>query len=339
MSDVHLALATADDDAGIRRLLATNPMPGRIRLRFEREPDYFAGCAAMMGTSTQVLVARDRERVVGVACRAIRKMHVNGVAEDVAYLGELRVDRAYRGRLLTARGFAMMRELHAERPARVTVTTIINGNSEAEGVLLRRRRRVMPRYRFVDTLHTLAIPAARRAPNGSPATVDRGLAASFFREQGARRNLFPAYEPAGDVVAVDCAMAALVDQRAYKQTVVDGYDAALRMVRRLYNLVAPIKLPRPGSILRHAAVTHFCAAGDDLGAARALIEQLRRVAAARGLDHILLPFSGRDPLLAAARTFRPLEYLSSIYTVAWNDGDDLHDRLDARPLALDIATL
>ena len=140
-------------------------MPGRIRVRFEREPSYFAGCAP----NTQVLVARDGARVVGVACRVIRKLYVNGVAEDVGYLGQLRVDPAYRGRMLTARGYAKMRELHADGRARGYFTTIVDGNAVAEGVLVRRARSAMPRYRFLDKLYTLAIGSAGRWPAGPPA--------------------------------------------------------------------------------------------------------------------------------------------------------------------------
>ncbi|HEX6085934.1 MAG TPA: GNAT family N-acetyltransferase, partial [Thermoanaerobaculia bacterium] len=161
---IAFSLAAPADDAGIRRLLATNPMPGRIRLRFEREPSYFAGCAP----ETDVLVARDGERVVGVACRTMQKLYVNGAAEEVGYLGQLRVDRAYRGRLLTARGYRVMRELHEQRPARGYYTTIVEGNAQAEGVLVRRSRGVMPRYRFLDTLVTCAVKNVGRASARRP---------------------------------------------------------------------------------------------------------------------------------------------------------------------------
>lgn len=336
MSAVSFALATPDDDAGIRRLLSSNPMPGRIRVRFEREPNYFEGCAAM-GPFTQVLVAREDDRVVGVACRAIRKMYVNGAAEDVGYLGQLRVDAAARGRMMVARGFAKLRELHADGRARGYVTTIVDGNAEAEGVLVRRARRAMPRYRHLDRLVTLAIAASHsRVPEDS--SDPRG-GEELLATLGPGRNFFPADTPA-ELITVDGGVAALVDQRAYKQTVIDGYDAMTGLLRPLYNLGAKIRLPRPGARLEHAFVTHFCASSNE--AAFALIERLRAVAGGRGLDHILLGFTASDPFLAVARRFRPVEYYSSIYTVSFDQqagSDDIHDRLDARPRALDIAAL
>ncbi|MGZ5441193.1 MAG: GNAT family N-acetyltransferase, partial [Thermoanaerobaculia bacterium] len=168
---ISLSLATRDDDAGIRRLLSSTPMPGRIRVRFEREPDYFAGCAP----NTEVLVARDGTRIVGVACRVIRKLYVNGVAEDVGYLGQLRVDPAYRGQLLTARGYRVMRELHADGRARGYYTTIVDGNAQAEGVLVRRARGAMPRYRYLEKLYTLAVGVPRSAAPRSAVPRSAGI--------------------------------------------------------------------------------------------------------------------------------------------------------------------
>lgn len=339
MTSVEFSLATREDDAGIRRLLGSSAMPGRIRVRFEREPDYFAGCAAA-GPFTQVLVAKDGDKVVGVACRSVRPLYVNGIAEDVGYLGQLRVDPAYQGQLLVARGYAKMRELHEDGRARGCITTIVDGNDVAEGVLVRRPRSSMPMYRFLVTFHTLAIASngGRRAnlvTRSSSATDS----ATTFAALGPARNFFPAYAPQGEIVAVDGGIAALNDQRSYKQTVIDGYDTATRLVRPFYNLFARIKLPPPGAVLNHASVTHFCVAGDDPRLARELIDALLAAAAARGLDHILLGFTSRDPLLEVARAYKPVEYLSSIYTVSWDPEDDLHDRLDSRPRTLDISAL
>jgi hypothetical protein len=328
---IAFGLATRDDDAGIRRLLAANPMPGRIRVRFEREPDYFAGCAP----DTQVLVARDGASVVGVACRVVRKLYVDGRPEDIGYLGQLRVDRGYRGQLLTARGYRVMRELHASAPPGGYYTTIVEGNAEAEGVLVRRRRGVMPRYRFLEKLYTLAMPA--RKWSGAHQSGETTARLFGGLKPAAPLNLFPAYEPQGEVVTVPGGSAALHDQRAFKQTVIDGYDPALSLVRPLYNLVARIRLPRPNSVVNHGYATHFLA--ESATAAKSLIAAVLARAAARNLDHVLFGFTESDPILPVARSFRPVEYLSSIYTVAFDDGDDFHERLLARPRALDISAL
>jgi hypothetical protein len=357
--DVAFSLATSADDAGIRRLLSSNPIPGKIRIRYEREPDYFAGCATM--GATQVLVAHADERVVGVACRAVRPMFINGERAEVGYLGQLRVDPHFRGRWLVLRGFRKLHELHRQSPPRGYVTTIIEGNEEAEGVLVRRARGPMPRYRKIDRLMTLALPTAgtprvERSPNRN----SLGDIVAFLNREGRRKNFFPVYDERSfadgttrgfdpnDFIVIErdgaiAGVAGLWDQSAYKQSIVDAYDPLTRAARPIYNTAARVlrrpTLPKPGTALRFGYGSFFCAVNDDPEIARALVTQLLAVARERHLDHLLLGFTESDPLLPTARSFRHVAYPAGIFTVAWDDGNDFHDGLDARPRYLEIASL
>ena len=99
--NLQIDLAGPNDDAAIRRLLATNAMPGRITVTYEREPNYFAGCQTI-GSGCQVLVARAEDQIAGVACRATRPMFVNGRVMKIGYLGQLRVAERFRGRWLVS---------------------------------------------------------------------------------------------------------------------------------------------------------------------------------------------------------------------------------------------
>ncbi len=374
MSAVSFDLATREDDPGIRRLLSANPVPGRILIRYEREPDYFAGCATM--GATDVLVARAEGQVVGIACRSVRPMFINGERAEVGYLGQLRVDSRYRGRWLVLRGFRKLQELHRQSPPRGYVTTIIEGNDEAEGVLVRRPRGPMPRYRKLDRLMTLALPARGvRSPfagngvsNGvrSPFVVSTGdltplsEVVAFLQSEGRRKNFFPVYEERSftdgttrgfdprDLTLIQrdgriLGVAGLWDQSSYKQSIVDAYDPLTRVARPLYNTAAKLlrraALPKPGAALRFAYGSFFCVRGDDPAVACSLISSLLALARERGFDHLLLGFAESDPLLAAAHAFRHVAYPAGIYTVAWDDGHDLHDQLDRRPRYLEIASL
>ena len=54
----HFDLATPEDDGALRALLRRLPMPGAVRLTYEREPSYVAADAAL-GEHVQTLVARE----------------------------------------------------------------------------------------------------------------------------------------------------------------------------------------------------------------------------------------------------------------------------------------
>ena len=73
MSNVRVNLAAPGDDAAIRLLMRRQPMPGRITVTFEREPNFFPGCA-VTGEDCQVLVARSDPQSlnVGRICPGVR---------------------------------------------------------------------------------------------------------------------------------------------------------------------------------------------------------------------------------------------------------------------------
>jgi hypothetical protein len=358
-----IGLATAGDDAAIRALLARNSVPGQISLTYRREPDYFQGCGPM-GPFFQVLVARDGSDVTGLACRAVRPAFVNGREQPLGYLGQLRVDTPHRGRWFVSRGFRFLRELHADGRTEAYVTTIIEGNPAATGVLVKHPRRGMPRYRFLDRLHTLALVAGggkvahgaiRRAKKEDLPDI-----VAFLRAEGSRRQFFPALAvddfetdvtsglKADDFLLVTsngvlAGVCALWDQSAYKQTVIDHYGGVLSTLRPLYNVVAPVlrrpRLPRPGSALRTAYASFLTVRDDDPAVLETLLRAVRAAAHQRGIDYVVAGFCQGDPHLATARRFPHIPYRSDIYTVAWDDGADFHDQLDGRPCYLDPATL
>lgn len=364
------ALATAADDADIRRLLAENPVPGRVTVAYERSPDYFLGCGTM-GPFHQVMAVRHRPtgELAAIACRAVRPLFVNGEREDVGYLGLLRVDRRFRGRWLVSGAFRFLAGMHRDGRVADYLTTIIEANREAEGVLVHRRRRHFPLYREVDRLHTLALLCRRPgAPQGPPGQVEWGSETrlpeivAFLHRHGAARQFFPVWSEAdfrpGSPTTLgfrleDLAMAVegdrlvgvmgLWDQSGYKQAVVRDYGGLLRWGRPLVDLVGRLRgarpLPRPGEQLRIAYAAFTCVAEDDPAVFSSLLEALRRRAFDRGHDYLLLGLTDRDPLLPAARRYPHIPYPSRLYTVGWDARTSLNDRLDGRVCHVEIATL
>src|SRR5690606_37658398 len=140
---IDVRLASSADDAGIRGLLRREPVPGRIAISYEREPNFSLGCEAT-GENPVVVVACDQEsgETVGVACRSGREVFVNGRPKRLGYLGQLRVDQRYRGRWLVSRGYSLLRRLHDCDPAPAYLAALIDGGREAAGVLAEKPRRL-----------------------------------------------------------------------------------------------------------------------------------------------------------------------------------------------------
>ena len=367
MMRVSVDLAGPADDAAIRLLMRRQPMPGRVAVTFEREPDFFLGCA-VTGEDSRVLVARSETgEVVGVACRSQRNVFINGHEQRIGYLGQLRIDERFRGRWLVSRGFSLLRELHPSSGIRSYLASIVDGNPEATGVLVKKRRRIFPEFHPVSNYCTLAIdvhhakpplPCVARIEPADPRELPEVV--QFLIDHGRRRQFFPVWKE-GDLRALasfglraqDILLArrgahiagimALWDQSAYKQTVIKEYSRWMKTIAPLWNYSAPVfgraPLPRAGETLRSAYAALVCVAEDDAAMFASLLRETYRQAHARGFNYLMLGLDARDPLLPTARTYFHILYPSRLYLAEWADGDHLHERLERSPAYVDIATL
>jgi hypothetical protein len=360
--------ATPADDAAIRQLLRREPLPGRIRVTYQREPEFRLGCE-VAGENCQVLVARleDSGEIVGLASRSIRRVLVNGREQRLGYLGQLRIDPRFRGRWLVSRGFSQLKRLHDGDPLPGYLASIVDGNREATGILVERRRRIFPEFHAVAEGRTLAIGVRRAKPPVSadveistPAGSELQEVADFLRMNGSRRQFCPAWTEeslnrlsslglgmedlriarrGGGIVGV----AGIWDQSAYKQTVVHGYSGWLKTAAPLYNLGAAwlgrAGLPRPGEKLHSAYLSPVSIAHDEIAVFRALLREVYNFARSRRLDYLLAGFDSRDPLLPAACEYSHVMYPSRLYFAEWPDGGCSYGQLDGRPTYLDIANI
>lgn len=352
--------ATRGDDAALRALLAGSPVPGRIAVTYEREPDFFLG-ERSLGPFVQTFVARDEASgaLAGVASRAVRPSWVNGTREDVGYLSQLRVARGHEGRGLVTAGFRYLAELHRDGRAAGYLTTIVEENAVARRLLVEAPRPSVPGYREIARVETLALEVRpARAPALDVArAADDGLeaAVAFLNEAGGKRNLYPVVEassldgvagpPAADLWVVRrggaiAGAGALWDQSGFKQTVVRGYPAGLRRVHdMLQRLRGGPPLPAVGERVRYGTVSHLAVAGDDPSVLEALLNRLLGEASARGYAWLMLGLTSRDPLLPVARRRRHVRYRSRLYAVTFPGDPDLAARLDARLPHVEIGAL
>lgn len=362
-------LARPGDDADLRRLVRESPVPGSVKVAYEREPSYFAATACH-GPFCQVIVAREAgsDGVAGLAVRAVRMLYVGGTPEPVGYLGQLRVAPRYRGRWLLSAGFSYLRRLHEDGRTPVYLTTLVEGNREARALLVERPRRGFPRYRPLGKLVTRAIPARDARPVALPGARIEPAAAGqlpevleFLSVEGACRPLFPVFSEAdlagrgaypglvpGDVLVARRegsirGVAGLWDPTAVRQAVVHGYSGLLAGARAAIGLLARLAgappLPAPGERLRFGFAAFPCVAGDDPALFASLLCGLRSRAAEKGLDWVTLGLLEGDPLLPAARHRFARSYRSALYTVAWEGDDELRRSLGERVPHVELAAL
>lgn len=369
---IEFAVAQQADDAAIRSLLARNPMPGAVTVAFEREPDYFLG-HGVMGDQCVTVKAVDAEsgELAGVICFASASRYVGGSVRPIGYIGQLRIDKRYRGYLIPMRAIAFLRDLVRTGWPDLWFTALADENPEAVEIFATRPRPSFPPLELVTRVHTLGIftHAHPQRPRRvlQNISIHSGDAAElapivqFLHDQGANREFRPAYTvedfaednrtpgfSASDfLIAADhngiVGVCGVWDQSSFKQTVVHGYRGWLGRARPFLNTIAPVigmkRLPTAGEEIKSAYLSFLAVRNDDPRIFRALLVAAIRSAHAMGKHYLLAGFSERDPLLNVARRFRHLRYRSRMHAYSFNGTVDpaAYDR--ARIPYVEIAAL
>ena len=327
-------LAGPADDAPIRSLLREQGIPTWVEMAIEREPSFFAG-ADVFGRQWAVLAEEDGD-LVGMYTAAVMPAHVDGRPVELGYLGGLRVANRHRRRIRHLReGYASIDALAPPGARPPWWFTVVSRDNAAARRLLEAGLPGLPRYTPLGDYVTLAMPASRgrRRNLWRPASqVDLPRLVAFHNARAAGLQCSPVLDaPTLQRIGLQRvfvhgrddslrAVAALWDQRAFKQIVARRYRPSFRRVLPAYNLFARIArrlpLPAEGEALQQSFIAFLALADDALPQGRALIEDLlascETPVASVGLhaDH---------PLVCALRPLRPLSYPARVYAVGFGD--------------------
>jgi hypothetical protein len=316
-------------------------MAGWVEMSIEREPSFFAG--GDFGGEEWAVIAEEQSDIVGMYSAAVRCVYVNGQAERLGYLGGLRVASNYRHRIRYLRqGYASIRDL---APASGTLPwwfTVVAADNVAARKLLEAGVRGLPTYHALGEYVTFALPTSRSQRRGlwRPAkAADIDTLVGFHNAHASRFNLAPSLDRAlVRRIGLDLfyvlerdrvlqGVAALWDQRSFKQIVATRYRHPVGNLVPIYNVYAKlfqrIPLPFEGQALNHTFVA-FLALGDDVRAeSRSLLRDLlsycRTPIASLGLH-------SAHPLNEAVRHFKPIRYPARVYAVTFEGEPPVCDR-------------
>jgi hypothetical protein len=101
--------AVSQDSNGLIELTALTPMKGRISLRIDRKPDFFA-LLHQRGDSIVVVAENDQEKIMGSFSAAKKHFMIDNSIRPVYYLGDLKVNPGYKKSTIAYRLIKAMQE-------------------------------------------------------------------------------------------------------------------------------------------------------------------------------------------------------------------------------------
>lgn len=340
-------LATVADDAVIRSLLRDIGMPTWVEMTMEYEPSFFAA-KNLVGREWAVL-AEDAGKMVGMYTAGILPVHVNGEPEELGYLGGLRVSPDHRRRIRHLReGYASIPKLAPVAGTLPWWFTVVAAENTRARRLLEAGVRGLPAYQVQGDYVTFGLPAARGRRHQlwrSAREGDLQALLAWHNSQAARFQFAPVlaeavarrigldnfyvYEEAHAILGV----AALWDQRKFKQIVARRYRRPVKFLVPAYNAFARlfrrIPLPSEGRALEQTFIAFLALADEALPRGTALVQDLLSLCPTPVAS---LGLHAEHPLCDALRAFKPMRYPARVYAVSFGDRPDL-EALPAQPEA------
>ncbi len=341
-------------------------MPGHIRIRYEREPDFFHAMG-ILGSFSQVVAGVEEGRVLGFGCRSVRPMYVNGEACEYGYLSSLRSSLQGKQRLGLARGYQLFRTLHEDGRCEGYFSTIIDGNADAVSTIASGRAG-LPTYHPLGTCTTYAVSGSR----WSARRKDAGIQVRFAEpgEEGRVISLLNRYGPASHFFPVlherdfgspllrdlpvtrfliaedahgDCGVAGLWDQSGFKQHRIIAYSPWIHRIRYLLNaglvLSGRNTLPPPGQNLPFVYLCFRAVRDQDPAITRALVSKAREVLRQSRGTYLVTGCHERDPCRIGMEDVAQTRYRSRLYAVGWEKELPSYIALDNRVPYFDPAIL
>ncbi len=338
MARVTFREALQSDHVALEALFAATPMGLRIRLCFERDPDFFAGSMVQSEKPCVRGFFDDKGQAVGVFSAGTRRVWLDG-GVTMRYLSDLRIRPEFQSGTLLARGFRNLRN-DVFAPGEWAQTLVLEDNMKALE-LLQSRRAGLPEYRAAGRYNSWLLAPQRVVCHGGcrvrQATVDDLPAMRELLAESSKRRSFSDLTDLSNIggprwrnlaisdflLAETCGgilgMMGMWDQSSFNRMRVCGYSPGMSMIRPVWNRLARLNnrvtFPPVGELVRIRKATAVACVDDDPAILRALLS-----AALGGRDArlLLVGFSAADPLGAALKGLKAHRSHGRHFLVGWD---------------------
>ncbi|MBQ8841360.1 MAG: hypothetical protein IJZ65_01860 [Ruminiclostridium sp.] len=323
-----LKFADSSDNEGICEIFESGSFSGGISVQYLRGKTPYESFSAD-GDINRIMVVKDNStgRTVAVGGAVVRNEYVNGGKEKCAYLTGLKIHPDYRRKLsFIAKAYSFLREGISDCP--FCYTTVLDDNREAVS-LFEKKHKNMPVYKYLGHYTTYCFHGGKGI---IPVEIDNTdgfeeVMKKYFSEmslvpcdtdyEGFGKKKFYSYRENGEIKA--CCF--IGNQQSTKQYKMCSYGGIYKLVSKLpTKLFGYPEFPRPDSIINHGVVSYLYVKDND---PKLCSDFLR--SAAKETDFSLLIWGGFDnnPLCDAMNRLKTVHYGSRLYSVVWDEENDI----------------
>lgn len=349
--------AKAGDNESILALLSETSQPGKLRLAFERYPNFFHGAGVSCDKPDVYILEKTQfteseNPMVGIFNLGRRRLYINGKPRLIPYAHDLHIAGDARGGQALHAAYSRAREITLDQDWLQTV--VATDNTFFLDSIKRRRTGMPDFYRTGDIETSLIMGRNRNALHDglqlrTANSSDLAAMQSFYDREASRRQFAPVYrfqelqegspfyrglELTDYLLAWDgdelVGIAGTWDQQSFRQTRVDDYDRSVGLARPFYNawnkFGAGVHLPAKGQCFNYRMVHTLLSKGQDDAVLDAMLCHLHRCYRPY-YDALICGFFDEDPGASVAARFSRKLLRSHHFLMTWGDLDP-RDQLD-----------
>lgn len=343
-----LTRAEKKDTADIEKIMKSGSFSGGIEIQYLRGDDPLASFEKE-GTESYIYILREKEHgeAVGMGGCIVRPALVNGKIKRAGYLTGLKVIPEYQRRVMCIP--EIYRFLYEETKNYIDFyySSILEENTAAL-LLLEKRHKNMPEYRFLDSYIVYFCKTGNfKKTNFQIARCDFSQAEEFYIKEAEKYNLtYPSLNSNdlknGEFYGIYensqlLGIGYFLNQQDYKNYVIKSYSGIYKYISKL-----PTRLLKYPSFPKENHSTDYISMGimvkdNNVELGYELITQLLKISPKR--DFVMLGLLEKDPLNKAFSRIKNIKYRSRIYHVTWDKEDKTTDELKEALLKLEVAFL
>ncbi len=358
LDGISIRLATQADNSALLDLTRASPMAGRIALRIDRDPDFFALLRAR--GDFVLFVATHQDRIIGCMSAAIYPAYIQGRIERIAHAGDLKVHPGFTGRRLAlhlvsaiehhlrAHGIDLSFNLVADGNHKVmtialgkhgTPIQVMLGRFLVKEILPSPSPRRDPRYTIADAapadLPALArmLDSFARARNFARPTTLANL--QLRLAEATRSAPFTRILVARGRDGQPVATLTLADTEHLRRNILIGLPTALRLALPLLRLLfapAPgIRIPQLNQPLHMLHLHHMGCDEAHKAALKPLIAEARSIAFRQRATFLSVGLHERDPLRSVLAGLPGFTFTSRAMATSLITSNRVTGLLDAVP--------